>query len=65
MTDFYTTCETDHTTFGGMIYASDFDTEKWDSRNIAHRIAADLKFDERCRRFAEFRDKQKNYKKGN
>lgn len=65
MTDFYTNCETDYTSFGGLIYAADFDTEKGDSRNIADRILSDRKFDERCRRFAEFRDKQKNYKKGN
>lgn len=65
MTDFYTTCKTDYTSFGGLIYASDFDTGKGNSRNIAHRIAADLKFDEMCRRSAENRDGKKNYKKGN
>lgn len=47
--------QTDHTTFGGVIYPSDFNTE---SRGKPHtngsltasRIAQDLRFDETCKK---------------
>lgn len=45
---------TSHTRFGGLIYASDFNTEhrgrkSINSSAIAMRIANDKKFDEHCR----------------
>lgn len=42
--------------FGGIIYASDFDTNHPGSRNIAKRIASDQRFDVQCRRNEEARD---------
>ncbi|MDE7016026.1 MAG: hypothetical protein K2P65_00425 [Lachnospiraceae bacterium] len=46
-----------HTTFGGKIYLSDFNTDyrgkpKAGGSAIASRIAQDAKFDEQCRRNA-------------
>ena len=38
----------DHTTFGGLIYPSDFDP-CYTNGNIASRIENDKKFDEKCR----------------
>ena len=38
----------DHTTFGGLIYPSDFDPS-YTNGNIASRIENDKKFDEKCR----------------
>lgn len=58
-----------HNTFGGIIFASDFNTDYRgkDSQNgssIASRILSDWKFDEDCKKNTENRDKNKNYKKG-
>ena len=47
----------DHTTFGGLIYPSDFDPS-YTNRNIASRIENDKKFDEKCRKNILYR---KNY----
>lgn len=52
-----------HSTFGGVITNFDFDGHPTMS-DIAARIMADRKFDERCKRDAMNRDKNKNYKKG-
>ena len=56
----------DHTRFGGLIYKGDFETEYYPEhgRNIASRIASDWKFDERCRKNAENRDRAKKLQKG-
>lgn len=45
----------DHSTFGGIIYASDFNTDYRKRHpiygsSIANRIVQDQKFDEQCRR---------------
>lgn len=46
--------EIDHTTFGGIIYSSDFNTNYRENNTygspIASRIISDQKFDERCRK---------------
>lgn len=44
----------DHSKFGGLIYSFDFDIEYNQSKHIADRIISDMKFDEMCRRKAEF-----------
>lgn len=64
--NYYTTSSNyaDHTRFGGTICASDFCTDYEGTRNIASRIASDWKFDERCRKNAENRDRAKKLKKG-
>lgn len=54
-TNRYGIYEVDHTTFGGRIYLSDFETgyrEKNNKRGstIAQRIASDKRFDEQCRK---------------
>ena len=54
----------DHSTFGGIICASDFCTDYEGTRNIANRIASDWKFDECCKKNALNRDRTMNYKKG-
>lgn len=46
--------EADHSTFGGLIYPSDFNTDNNGKKNyngspIAKRIASDDKFDQQCR----------------
>lgn len=62
MTAFYTTYEVNHTTFGGKIYTSDFDSEYATTiSDIADRIISDMKFDERCKRFAENRDRKTKF----
>lgn len=67
--EFYRTghYETDHSTFGGLIYFTDFCTDYRgkDERKspIADRIISDWKFDEQCRKSIEQRNKQRNYKK--
>ena len=59
-----------HTTFGGVIYDFDFNTEYIgkskanEGSSIARRIASDWKFDNTCRVQAENRDRQMKYKKG-
>ena len=45
--------KTNHTTFGGIIYPSDFNIEFWEkgdakSSAIAGRIVSDWKFDKQC-----------------
>lgn len=47
----------DHSTFGGVILASDYDTGHSGSRNMAVRIAAAWNFDNQCRN-----NKGKDYK---
>ena len=39
----------DHSTFGGIIYPSDFDTS-YTNGNIAQRIENDNRFDKQCRK---------------
>lgn len=70
--NYYTTSSnySDHSTFGGEIYFSDFNTEYRDNdqkeSSIAKRIMSDWNFDQQCKKNAENRDRQKNYtKKGN
>ena len=51
---------TDHSTFGGIIYPADFNTDHRKRHpiygsSIANRIIQDLKFDEQCRRNSEYR----------
>lgn len=63
--NYYTTSSnyTDHTRFGGNIY--NYDYEGYNSMSdIASRIISDWKFDEKCRKSAENRDRARNYKKG-
>ena len=54
-----------HTTFGGVIHESDFDTSMVGRhRNksyIADRIARDLVFDRQCQRNCEFRKESVKY----
>ncbi len=66
MTNYYTTrnYKPDHSTFGGIIYQSDFETDYRgkDNKNgstIAQRIVSDHGFDERCRKNIEIRNKQR------
>ena len=49
----------DHSKFGGLIYPFDFDIEYNESKHIAGRIESDIKFDEMCKRKAEFNKKTK------
>ena len=47
--------KTDHSTFGGLVYLSDFCTDYRAKNNkngsaVAKRIASDRKFDEQCRK---------------
>ncbi len=70
MTEIYTTgnYNVDHTTFGGEIYLSDFETDYRgkDNRNgsfIAKRIVSDLNFDKQCRKNIENRERNKMYGK--
>ncbi len=64
MTDFYTTVnyKPNHSTFGGIIYQSDFETDYRGKDNkkgssIAQRIISDRRFDEQCRKNIESRNK--------
>ncbi len=70
MTDFYRTenFNVDHSTFGGIIHLSDFETDHRGKDNnngstIAQRIISDSKFDERCRKNIENRERNKKYDK--
>lgn len=53
--------KTDHTQFGGCVYASDFNTDyrgkdtNYNGSTIASRIARDQKFDNQCRKNIENR----------
>lgn len=64
MNDFTETYKHDPTTFGGLIYFSDFNTDyrgkDEKTSPIASRIAADMKFDEKCRLLAQSRERNKN-----
>lgn len=55
----------DHTRFGGTIYLGDFETDyrgdNHELSTIANRIATDMKFDERCKRDAENKNRRSNY----
>lgn len=68
MTEIYTTekYNVDHSTFGGIIYQSDFETDYRGKDNnngssIAQRIVSDLKFDEQCRKNIENRERDRKY----
>lgn len=70
MTENYTTrnYNVDHSTFGGIIYQSDFETDYRGKDNnngssIAQRIISDFLFDERCRKNIENRERNKKYGK--
>ncbi len=70
MTDFYRTgnYNVDHSTFGGLIFQSDFETDYRGKDNnngsaIAQRIVSDLKFDEQCRKNIENRERGKKHGK--
>lgn len=52
--------EPDHTTFGGFIYPSDFDTNHT-SGTIAKRIESDKRFDKQCRKNILNNKKQEEY----
>lgn len=61
------TYQVDHSTFGGLIYLSDFETDYRgnDSNNgssIASRIACDWKFDNQCKKNREIIDDYKNWR---
>ena len=63
--NYYTTSSNyvDHTRFGGNIY--NYDYEGCNSMSdVASRIISDWKFDEKCRKNVENRDRTRNYKKG-
>lgn len=58
----------DHSTFGGIIYQSDFDTDHRSMIKsnktvspIAQRIISDRRFDEQCKRNLEIRTANKKY----
>ena len=63
--NYYTTgsYKGDHSTCGSVIYNYDFDGYV-SMNDMAERIISDWKFDEQCRKNAENRDRNKNYKKG-
>lgn len=68
--NFYTTenYKVDHSTFGGKIYLSDFETDyrgknSINGSSIAQRIVSDLRFDEQCRKNIENRERNKKYGK--
>ncbi len=55
--------QADHTTFGGIIRPSDYNTDCGGKRNtdgsvIARRILSDQRFDEQCRKNAENRTRR-------
>ena len=55
--------KSDHSTCGGVIYNYDFDGYI-SMADMAERIISDWKLDEQCKKNAESRDNNKNYKKG-
>lgn len=69
MTNTYCTTEAfhvDHSTFGGVIYPSDFETDYREKHNfhgshIASRIMSDMRFDKQCKKNIEIREKTKNW----
>jgi len=67
-TNRYGTYEIDHTTFGGLIYPSDFNTDYRGKDNnngsqIASRIAKDKQADKQWRKYREGIERNKNYGK--
>lgn len=67
-TNRYGIYEADHTTFGGKIYLSDFETDYRGKNNangstIAQRIINDSKFDKQCRKNIEEMGRMKHYGK--
>lgn len=63
------TYNADHSTFGGLIYPSDFNTDyrakvNTNGSTFAQRIVSDWKFDRQCRLNAENRSKSEDFKKG-
>lgn len=51
----YQNYKVDHSTFGGVVYVSDFNTEYTGFKNqkrsfIADRISSDFKFDKQCKK---------------
>ena len=63
--NYYTTVnyKPDHYTCSSIIYNYDFG-EYVSMADMAERIISDWKFDEKCRKNAENRDKTNKYKKG-
>ena len=63
--NYYTTgnYNVNHSTCGSVIYNYDFDGYV-SMLSMAERIVSDWKFNEKCRKNAENRDKNKNCKKG-
>ena len=49
----------DHNPFGGTLYESDFDTTYSGTHNIASRIAADMKFDQMCKKNYQTKTRKK------
>lgn len=62
-------CKVDHSTFGGLIYESDFETDYRgndnDSSWVANRIMSDWKFDECCIKNVKNRNKMKMWRMTN
>lgn len=56
--------KTNYTTFGGVIFPSDFCTDYEGTRNIAGRIMSDWKFDAQCKKNRENNKRMKPNKKG-
>lgn len=59
--------EIDHSTFGGLIYSSDFNTDysgkdHMDGSSIALRIANDWKFDKQCQKNREERNRKNDWR---
>lgn len=65
--DFYRTenFNINNSSFGGIIYPLDYETDRYNGRNIASRIASDWKFDEWCKKNSKARDEKQKIKKGN
>lgn len=63
MNDFYSTgtYKHDSTTFSGLIYNYDYDGYN-SMTDIAGRILSDMRFDKKCKLFAEKRNRNKKYK---
>ena len=60
--------EVNHSTFGGIIYPSDYNTDNIGKNNyggspIANRIVNDNKFDKQCRKNREENERRKQYSK--
>lgn len=50
----------DRRTYGGRLYDYDFQMRYESLKNVAERIAGDERFDERCKRAIEQRDRLKS-----